>query len=134
MGMNYYHYDPTDMVTCCECGQHVPKKRHIGKSSGGWCFSLHVGDDCPMSLTEWQSLLQKPGTYIQNEEYEVVSFKEMMQTITKRSWKRDKIMSYEDLRKNQATIGPNGLMRHQISPHCIAHGDGTYDYIVGDFS
>jgi hypothetical protein len=134
MGMNYYHFDPSDMVTCCECGQQVPKKRHIGKSSGGWCFSLHVGDDCPMTINEWQALLMKPSTYIQNEEREVVTVKEMLETITKRAWRRDRPMPYEDMRKNHAVPGPNGLLRHQVGEHCIAHGDGTYDYIRGSFS
>ena len=38
MGTNYYlHKKPP-----CEACGHEPAPLHIGKSSGGWCFSLHV--------------------------------------------------------------------------------------------
>lgn len=40
----------------------------------------------------------------------------------------------EMLQRNNAVPGPNNLLRHKIDQHCIGHGDGTYDYLVGEFS
>lgn len=42
----------------------------------------------------------------------------------------------EDFHKcNQSERGPNGLLRHKIDgKHCISHGQGTWDCIVGEFS
>lgn len=37
MGTNYYYYQDV----CPHCGK-PDKKLHIGKSSGGWYFSLHI--------------------------------------------------------------------------------------------
>lgn len=37
--------------------------------------------------------------------------------------------------KNYAEPGPNNLARHKLIPgHCIGHGSGAYDLIVGNFS
>jgi hypothetical protein len=72
----------------------------------------------------------------------VLTVTEMMDEITVRSW--DRKMTYpnqtyvseaEFHRQNHSEPGPNGLVRHQIDrKHCIAHGEGTWDLIVGDFS
>ena len=36
---------------------------------------------------------------------------------------------------NYAEPGPNGLVRAKINGvHCIGHGEGTWDYITGEFS
>ena len=39
MGTNYYFEDSSEVCECCGRGA---ESLHIGKSSGGWCFSLHV--------------------------------------------------------------------------------------------
>jgi len=36
---------------------------------------------------------------------------------------------------NQAEPGPDGLARHKVNDgHCIGHGEGTWDLIIGEFS
>ena len=53
MGTNYYHYLSGERE-CSHCGQSMPN-RHIGKSSAGWCFSLHTyPEDEIYGLEEWK--------------------------------------------------------------------------------
>lgn len=51
MGTNYYwHHD-----ICGSCGR-SDDPIHIGKSSAGWCFALHVDEDIGIkSLDDWMS-------------------------------------------------------------------------------
>ena len=50
MGTNYY------LTEDCECCGRAFPDLHIGKSSGGWCFSLHViPSEGLNSLDEWES-------------------------------------------------------------------------------
>jgi hypothetical protein len=141
MGTNYY-WEPQD--PCSHCGR-AYEQTHIGKSSGGWCFSLHVAkpdcgwDEHPKSLDEWREKW-KTGRIV-NEYGEVVSVDEMLATITARSWmaREDKPYGYENwgqfYAQNDAVPGPNNLFRHRVDGrHCIGHGEGTWDLIVGEFS
>lgn len=112
---------------------------HIGKSSGGWCFSLHVTDTI-RSLEDWKSTWAEGGVI--RDEYNVeYTPEEMLQVITGRSRPEPVkaldpyYKSVEDLlEKNHAELGPNNLLRHKIGPHCCGHGDGTWDLIEGEFS
>jgi hypothetical protein len=114
MGTNYYLHRE-----CCDkCGRSADRV-HIGKSSAGWCFSLHVDEEAGiMSLADWEGQWSQPNTRIMNEYGDVVPVDDMRRTILERTWK-----------------GPHGLRRHDIDGrHCIAHGDGTYDLIPGELS
>ncbi len=117
---------------------------HIGKSSAGWCFSLHVDpSDGIFALHDIKHLWF--GKTIKDEYGSTISKKEMLAIITERSWER---RSAEEMNKdpfyeswdefhsvNGSEDGPNGLLRHKIDGnHCIGHGDGTYDYLIGEFS
>lgn len=138
MGTNFYlEYDP-----CATCG-HAVERLHIGKSSAGWCFALHVTDEIK-SLDDWKAQWAKGGT-IHNEYNEAVSVDEMLRTIMDRGPGREwgersyPMMGYlneDDFhRRNESERGPNNLLRHKIDGrHCVGHGDGTWDYIRGDFS
>ena len=112
MGTNYYwHPAPR----CPECGRER-EALHIGKSSAGWVFSLHVIPETGLlGLKEWFDLiLSKKEGFIVNEYGDVVSPSAMYQVITNRYGK---------------------LKRHEIDgSFCIGHGDGTYDLVVGCFS
>lgn len=142
MGTNYYLHEKKE----CECCGREFEPIHIGKSSSGWCFSLHViPDDGINSLDDWRALWSRPGAYIRNEYGERVSVDDMEKFITQRSgvrdfdsdlwWGRSFYRSEQDfLDRNQCQRGPNGLLRHRIGAHCLGHGDGTWDYISGDFS
>jgi hypothetical protein len=114
MGTNYYLHTKPD----CECCGRGYEPLHIGKSSGGWCFTLHVmPEDNINTLDDWRILWSAHGSYVRNEYGERVPIDDLEKNIANRSWK-----------------GAFPL-RHTIDgKHCIGHGEGTWDYIVGDFS
>jgi len=111
MGTNYYLTEES----CPHCGR-SGERLHIGKSSAGWCFALHVTDDIK-SLADWQALWSKPGAKIVDEYGDAFTPEAMLAGITERSWKGGE------------------PRRHPLDgSHCIGHGDGTYDLIPGEFS
>ncbi len=139
MGTNYY-WCAKAPKTCPTCN-HIEEvdKLHIGKSSGGWCFSLHVYPEYLAeninTLSDWKQVFEVPGSSIVDEYDEVISPKKMLQIITERNWTRYHAWTEEEYERNYAEPGPNNLVRHQVdSTTCIGHGEGTYDYCVGDFS
>ena len=116
MGTNYYwHEDKKPACKCCE-REYDQKVLHIGKSSVGWCFSLHVHpEDGIEVLGDWIRKWNRSG-YIEDEYGRIINCTEMYDIITDRSW-------------------PSGLERHHVdSVYCLGHGLGTYDYLVGEFS
>lgn len=139
MGTNYY----LESDVCPTCKRHG-ERLHIGKSSAGWCFSLHVdAQEGITSLADWQARWAKPGVRIVDEYAREITPDQMLATITKRGRDRpreDKPYGYsswaEFHRRNYSQDGPNGLLRHSVAldNRCIAHGDGTYDLIIGEFS
>ncbi len=138
MGMNYYL-----VPNCCvHCGR-GDAPIHIGKSSAGWCFSLHVTDEYE-SLEYWILQFNSEGAKIVDEQGGIFTPNEMIRKITERrrpggndgtfpvpfgyeSWE-------EFFEQNNAELGPNGLVRSRIGGSCIGHGAGTWDLITGDFS
>lgn len=139
MGTNYYHH--TNI--CGHCGR-GDEPKHIGKSSGGWCFSLHVYPDQGIrTLEDWERIFRGHGTLIKDEYERVISADEMVDVIRNRSWKeRSKntpptlYTSWDQFHeKNLSEFGPNGLMRHKVDmKYCIGHGEGTWDLLIGEFS
>jgi hypothetical protein len=131
MGTNYY----LEREICPHCGR-SDEKLHIGKSSAGWCFSLHVDPDEGINnLADWQALWSAPDARIVDEYGREKSPDEMLSTITERGWpNRDRDFPPDFYRSNHAEPGPNNLLRHQIGRYCVGHGDGTYDLIPGEFS
>lgn len=137
MGTNYY----IEEDICEYCGR-SDEGYHIGKSSVGWCFSLHVDpDNGIICLQDVQDLWQ--DKVIRDEYDHVIPEKEMILIITDRDrgeeWERSAPFGYSSWaqfhRDNHSEQGPNGLLRHQIDGnHCIGHGPGTYDYLIGEFS
>lgn len=148
MGTNYTLYRTP--LKRCECCGHIEEpsfdnQLHIGKSSGGWVFSLHVIPELGIhDLPDWVPLFEQ-GT-IKDEYGAVVTPEEMMKIITERSWphrnwETDDWHCYRAYRdeadfhqKNHSLRGPNGLLRHQLGRWCTKHGEGTWDCIPGDFS
>lgn len=140
MGTNYYL---STQKPCSHCGREYDRL-HIGKSSGGWCFALHVmPDDGINGLDDWQRLWSQPGATIRDEYGTEIGKVEMLSRITMRDgakdwdgeWWRPWYRSEQEFHdRNSSERGPRGLLRHRIGPHCIAHGDGTWDCIVGEFS
>lgn len=143
MGTNYYLH--LDVCPCCQQSAEYPL--HIGKSSAGWCFGLHVRggeweEELPIDLDGWRELWSRPNNIIKDEYGEVITPEAMEATITQRKWRsRDERIPYgykswdEFDRKNHSRTGPGGLSRHVVDGHhCIGNGEGTWDLIVGDFS
>lgn len=141
MGTNYYAVE-----TGWKKVRH-PEKKHIGKSSGGWCFSLHVyPEEGLKTWSAWKKLLSKSSFEIYDEYGQLHSFEDFLDTVESRSWGNDfekpipsvfpQYKSWEEFfTRNYAEPGPNGLLRHKIDgTHCIGHGKGTYDYLIGEFS
>lgn len=133
MGTNYYLRAPK----CFHCGKEEESPIHLGKSSVGWCFSLHVSPENGISCWEdIQQLIEDKlceEWCIKNEYGDQISLVDFIKTVTKRSgnrpWEGDALLI------NHAIQGPNNLARHVIDGwHCIGHGEGTYDYIIGEFS
>lgn len=130
MGTNYYLQ--VDDV-CPSCG--ASKKRlHIGKSSAGWCFSLHVIPEKGLNtLSDWRERWSK--SRILDEYGRGISVTEIENIITNRSCPVRNIPFGGDYYSaNSAEPGPNGLLRYKVDGYCVGHGEGTWDYILGEFS
>jgi len=141
MGMNYYLVK--EPFKCCShCGQTVdePETIHIGKSSGGWCFSLHGIEGFAMSLDEWvprfyeYPIIDESGTPITPQEMiGKIKDRSIPSTLQERVDKSKWYSSVEEmLIKNSAIEGPGNLMRHASST--IHGGSETWDLVLGDFS
>ena len=138
MGTNYY----VRYGVCKTCG-HSSDVYHIGKSSGGWCFSLHVDPDRGINNLDDVVRLFLLNEIVDEYDKSVLGSK-MLQIIIKRKgyadfskpYPTEDYKSWEDFfLKNQAEPGPDGLLRHKVGNGlCIGHGDGPYDYMIGDFS
>lgn len=131
MGTNYY----LESTPPCECCKRAYPALHIGKSSGGWCFSLHVDQSNNLnSLADWVALWSVPGAVILDEYGRTLTPDEMFNVITKRKGWYPSGPDGFAWSANHAELGPNGLVRHQIGQYCIGHGEGTWDLIPGEFS
>lgn len=114
MGMNYYLTlrNQTDLPYNELWGLPYPRL-HIGKSSYGWAFALHVYPDSevrPKGLQAWRELFSNPDFCIVDEEGRKISSREMLNVILDRD--------YRD--------------RHLVDNiHCIGYGDGSYDLCIG---
>ena len=145
MGTNYYAILEETETTCPHCerpGYLQAVRWHIGKSSFGWCFALHVGSreepHIPKSLDEWREVWKK-AVRIEDEYGRGVTTAEMERIILDRDAfgiKNPSRADYDWFRLNMAEPGPHLLARHSIKAdrYCVGHGDGTYDLLVGTFS
>lgn len=129
MGTNYYWHE---RKPCEKCGRPF-EPLHIGKSSGGWCFTLHIIPERGINdLPDWERLWKRKG-YILDEYGDRVDPKMMSKIIRNREWKGGEANTKEWYSHNYAEPGPNGLMRHVLGHSCVKHGDGTWDCVEGEF-
>jgi len=128
MGTNYYLHDKPP----CACCKREYEPRHIGKSSAGWCFALHViPEDDINTIDDWRSLWSKSGCYIADEYGAKIEVDEMEKIITDRERLKGSKLTDDWLSANWAVRGPNGLARHKVDGvYCLGHGDGTWDYTM----
>ena len=132
MGINFYARE--NYCEHCKRGDDL----HIGKSSGGWCFSLHVIPERGLNtLDDWKTFLdgERKRIPVYDEYQRPITITELLDTITARSWpKRPESYGF-DYASNHAVPGPNGLVRSRVDgSHCVGHGEGTWDLITGEFS
>jgi hypothetical protein len=128
MGSNYYFRMPS----CPVCGQ--SEGRHIGKSSVGWHFAVHVyPDDGICTLEDWKALWTRGGE-IHDDCGRIITAEEMLGEITCRS--RERPPEGDPSEYGPAEVGHNNLLRHRrdTDANLYAHGEGTYDYFTGNFS
>ncbi len=133
MGTNYYWSE--EINQCEECGTILSEEGlHIGKSSAGWTFALHVGHPGIDSLDEWIKRWSKPGSGIVDEYGKRITAIDMYRVVTERSakgWDGYPRWDEEKLMHNYAFYGGDGLLRRKGA---LAHPNGTYDYVTGEFS
>ncbi len=112
MGTNFYLIDE-DSNKPCKCCGHLVSPLHIGKSSAGWAFALHVIPEKGVTtLEDWRRLWSLPGKRILDEYGNEISPKFMEDIITIR----------------------RGVSRSEVDGvHCVGHGGGPWDYITGEF-
>ena len=135
MGTNYYLRE-----NVCEACDRFDEL-HIGKSSAGWCFTLHVDSELGINdLPDWAERWSKSNCRIRDEYGKTLSQEDMLLVITARHWDNTKKWwtGYADEadfhRQNHSENGPNGLLRHRLGQYCLKHGEGTWDCVPGEFS
>jgi hypothetical protein len=134
MGMNYYLCPVVER--CPTCGKASEEwkvdfaKRHIGKSSYGWVFSLRVYPDHRVKdLEDWKPLFMKQGFEIRDECDKLVSPGEMLDIITNRM----QYVANVSPEAQHYPRGPHGLLRHEITHGCWP-GEGSWDCCDYEFS
>jgi len=135
MGVNYYYKtDRRFLLDHCEPDE--DGLIHIGKSSHGWCFALHVYPPLIRTLNCWIEVWEIGKCLITDEYGCNMTPKEMHTVITDRSHpERPGYFTRDLLEENFAEVGPNGLLRRKIDGiYCVGHGLGTWDAMVGQFS
>ena len=131
MGTNYYWQEPAS-DPCESCGRFdVARELHIGKSSDGWCFALHVDpENGPRNFAEWEDrwregkIVDECGSPLTPEAMRAIIAERSSATYPSGAW----------LSENNAQRGPAGLVRSRLGGHCVGHGSGTWDLITGEFS
>lgn len=114
MGTNFYWYAKEK---CNHCDREYDPI-HIGKSTYGWVFSLHITNEIK-SLDDWKAKWQTPGSYIKNSYGDIISIEEMLNIIENR----------------KPAVG-NKLLRHnfETDSQLVNRGSGTWDCFSGEFS
>ncbi|SET41180.1 hypothetical protein SAMN05216326_12555 [Nitrosomonas marina] len=129
MGKNYYlHLDKKGDEDISQAFDPV----HIGKSSVGWYFSLHIYPHREIhDLDDWERLFNKDIVTIRDEYGNKTLPGDMMNIITVRCFGGKHTESNLEV----AEVGINNLLRYRIDgDRCIGHGTGTWDLFVSDFS
>lgn len=136
MGTNFY----LERGVCPHCNQ-ARGEWHIGKSSAGWAFSLHIMPEHGINdLADWVQAWSQPDTRIKDEYGTELTPHEMMCCITLRG--REPITSPpgynswdEFHQKNFSIMGLGNLLYPEVDGYqCVGHGMGTWALLVGEFS
>ena len=134
MGINFYLH----INTCDHCGR-SEKTLHIGKSSTGWAFLLHVdptGETCPRNWSEWAALIAKPGerNRVTDEDGREYTLPELVEVVMHRKGATT-LETSNNTADGRWFDKSTHLWRVTVDgDRCIETGDGTYDLIVGEFN
>lgn len=135
MGTNYY-------VTSeeCPCCRKKADQLHIGKSSGGWVFTLRLHPDLGIySWSAWKKHLK--GRIIVDEYGSRISMKRLREIVEQRTGDVGKGLpphgsaSWDAFATSTHAVVDYelGLLRHKVSDFCVEHGKGSWDCVVGEF-
>lgn len=133
MGTNYY----LEGGACGHCGQPLPDapRLHIGKSSMGWAFTLHIiPEDGINNLFDWIERWERPNARIVDEYGRAVTPYDMLKTVVKRHRPEGPQMTPDDLARNHAFIGANNMLVHVPDAHAEPHGMVMWSRCKGEFS
>jgi hypothetical protein len=126
MGTNYYVKSER-----CNCCDHKPDDFHIGKSSYGWYFTMHV----TYTITNFQDMLifLVDNRYnIYNEYGDKVELEDIIRTICCRSGNNTAENYYEN--SIYCELGQYGLVKFKVGFGCIGSSEiNPIDYVPGDF-
>ena len=110
------------------------EKLHIGKSSAGWHFGLHVFPETGIHDIEgWVPYLLCSDRVIVDEYGEELTYEKLINVITQRGREEPCNWSDDMLYRNFAERGLNNLVRRKIGYGCVSRGQGTWDCITGSF-
>jgi len=126
MGTNYY----LESKPCPHCGR-GGETRHIGKSSAGWVFALHVyPNDGINDLFDWRELFNSDETVTRDEHGNTISRHDMLARIMCHLGDPKLHRKSEYMGEGTWFDARYGLWRS--GKH--ENGAGPWDYHEGDFS
>ena len=101
-----------------------PAMIHVGKSTGGWSFALHVYPDMNIhTLNDWKALADRliaDGWHFEDEYKAEISPEALWRVVERADYKESDL---QHLRRSKPSPG-----------YCLGQGEGYYDYITGNFS
>lgn len=141
MGTNYYAYK-----NICSCCNREEERLHIGKSSMGWCFAIHIiPEEGINTWGDWKEFFKSPDhEIVVKDEYGTkITLEELFTTVEKRRGEprddtplSDFYADWEqfDEENNCDFDEEYNLLRHKVGWFCKKNGPGPYDYMDGEFS
>lgn len=142
MGTNYYLHKGEQPCKCCGISTDRNPK-HIGRSSYGWNFALHVLPEIDINtFADWIQLIGSNQYTIMDEYDEIISLDQLKEIVLNRGtdqWCPQTLPPIDRRSTYPIRYHPKyaTLRQHIIDgDFCIAHGpdDATYDCIIGIFS
>lgn len=111
---------------------------HVGKSSAGWVFLLHIHPDKNIySLEDYCNIWYDPNIALYNEYDELISPKQLEHTICDRALEDDRLTQAEIkqfCKENQCRYDASyGLFRYDLDEFTIPTSK-SYDITTKDFS